>query len=99
MFPDEVNPRCSCGQVADEFYMMCVRLDETMTDYDIKRSWSRMDLVSLCQEPGLAAEVVAFLSLRDAGPQGPAWPPRASSLSYHARRCSEYSAGKWRRVR
>ena len=29
---------------ADEFYMMCVRLDETMTDYDIKRSWSRMDL-------------------------------------------------------
>ena len=61
--------------------------------------WLRMDLVSLCQEPGLAAEVVAFLSLRDAGPQGPAWPPRASSLSYHARRCSEYSAGKWRRVR
>lgn len=28
----------------EEFYQMCVRLDSSMTDYDIKRAWGGMDM-------------------------------------------------------
>eukprot|EP01046_Picozoa_sp_COSAG06_P052757 COSAG06_NODE_8943_length_2027_cov_1.756743_2_plen_298_part_00 len=28
----------------EEFYQMCVRLDSSMTDYDIKRAWAGMDM-------------------------------------------------------
>ena len=29
---------------SDEFYQMCIRLDSSMTDYDIKRAWAGMDM-------------------------------------------------------
>ena len=28
----------------DEFYQMCIRLDSSMTDYEIKRAWAGMDM-------------------------------------------------------